>query len=291
MIKIIVNPSSAKGTHSWANIKERIDRAGVKYEYVMTTREKEAISLAGKIQQEGCKDIFIAGGDGTLNEVVNGLDLGSANLGVIPAGCGNDFAKMVNIRSIDDGISSMTSNSKIKVDIGVANNKNFINNLGLGIDAYVVYLKKVTKKARGEATYLLPALKALLSFSCFKVEVESEEFSYRGEALSLSVGNGACHGGMFWLTPLARIDDGLLDVCIVKKISRPKRFLHVIKAIKGTHIHLKETVIFKTRSLSVRFEKPVLAHVDGELFENPVTGMQVSIKPACLDFYLPKKDS
>jgi diacylglycerol kinase (ATP) len=204
---------------------------------------------------------------------------------VVPIGCGNDFAKMLGIRTIEDGIKAVAGGRRISVDVGVAADRYFINNVGIGLEAHVVYRKSKLKGNRGQTTYLGPALKTIFTFSCFEAELESRDFTFKGKVSGISIGNGQCHGGIFRLTPNAIIDDGLLDVCIIKETTRIRRLTNVWKVIKGTHASLKEVVTFQTDSLVIRTQEPVRAHTDGELFDKPLTHLAVKVLPKKLQFF------
>ena len=288
MIKIIVNPQADKGKSGflWREIETRIKKLDIEYEPVFTQSPKHATDLAKKAQQEGLKLIFVVGGDGTVSEVINGIYQEDLVLGVIPTGSGNDFAKMLGVRTILDGLSLFTTTFKKAVDVGCLNqDKYFINNLGIGLDAYVVELQKRTK-FRDEVGYLFSTLKILFSFSEFPIKVVTSDFEFFGNVLSLSIGNGQYHGGIFRLTPQAKIDDGFLDGCIIKEISKLKRVLTIPKAIKGSHLSLKEVKSFKSKKISISSSIALPLHLDGELFA-PLKELEIEVLPRKLTFLTP----
>jgi len=289
VIKIIINPFSTKGLKLWKDVKKRLEESHIKYDSVITWQGHTA-RVAKKAQEEGFKKIFIVGGDGTINEAINGLDLEDIILGIIPAGCGNDFAKMLGIKSIEDGISSILSGYRKLVDVGFVNNRYFINSLGVGLDARIAYIADRLGNIKNRVKYLVSALTTLLNFPAFNVKIESKDYKFSGHVLGISVGNGRFHGGLFSLTPRAQIDDGLLDICVIKEISRLKRFLNVQKAIRGTHIFLKETQIFTADSFSIYSKTPFHIHVDGEFVNCPLNKLEVKVLNKQLQFCLPAKD-
>jgi len=285
MIKIIVNPQADKGesSNSWEYIESKIKRLGIAYEPIFTEYENHASHLARKVQGEGTKFILVVGGDGTISEVVNGIYLEDTVLGIIPTGSGNDFAKMIGIRSMSDGLNSLNSSCKKAVDVGFLNNdKYFINNLGIGIDACVV-AKQKELKFKHESSYLISTLKIASAFRAFPIEVESPDFKFSGNVLSISIGNGQFHGGMFRLTPQEEIDDGLLDVCLIKEVNKLKRFLNIPKVVCGSHIFLKEVVVFKAKRISVSSPVSLPFHLDGELFDS-LKELEIGILPQKLTF-------
>ena len=276
VVRIIVNRYSAKGVKVWKEVKKSIEECGMEYDFVMTG-EEHAGELAKEAREEGVERIFVVGGDGTINEVVNGLEAKGIVLGIIPAGRGNDFAKMLGIKSVEDGISSMSGGHTRTVDVGFANDRYFVNNLGIGAAARAVRICNGLRKITGRPGYLVGALAALFECRPFDVEVESRDFRFSGEALGIAVGNGRFHGGFFALTPGAEIDDGLLDVCVIRKIGRVKGVLSIPSAIKGTHTFLKEAETFRTNWLRIRSRTAFSVHSDGELAEGRLNELEVKV--------------
>jgi len=290
MVKIIVNPVAGKGRSLilWKRIEKKIKDLGIDYSYVITKEKEEATYLTREAQKEGFKKIFIVGGDGTINEVINGVYLKDVFLGIIPTGSGNDFAKMLGIKSIEDGLASLSSPYKKLVDLGDIENRYFINNLGIGFDARVACIQKREKKIRNKFSYLTSTLKILFNFSAFEIEIVSGDFNFTGKVLSISIGNGQFHGGLFRLTPQARIDDGLLDVCIIKNINKIKRFINIPRVIRGTHIFLKEVENFKTEKIFLRAPESLSVHLDGESLNYSTKEIEVKVLNKQLEFFLPK---
>ncbi|MHC4365645.1 MAG: diacylglycerol/lipid kinase family protein [Planctomycetota bacterium] len=290
MVKIIINPYSAKGLAVWPATKKRIDDCGVEYDFAIAG-EKRPGDLARQAREEGAEKVFVVGGDGTINEVINGLGLKGIALGIIPAGCGNDFAKMLGVKSVEDGISSMLGGDRKSVDVGFANNRYFINNLGIGVNAHAVRIYNRLRKITGRGGYVVPGLLALLGFRAFGVEVESRDLRFSGKVLGISAGNGSSQGGVFCFTPGALIDDGLLDVCVIRKMGRIKRLFSVCKAVKGRHIFLKEAEIFRTDVFSIHSNTPFCVNLDGELGERPLNKLEVKVLSRQLQFCVPTKPS
>lgn len=288
MVKIIINPYSAKGLAVWPETKKRIDDCGIEYDFVIAG-EKRPSDLARQAREEGTERVFIVGGDGTINEVINGLGLAQIVLGIIPAGCGNDFAKMLGIESVEDGISSLLGGDRKLVDVGFANNRYFVNNLGIGVTAHAVRIYNRLRKITGRGGYVVPGLLALFAFRAFDVELKSRDLRFSGEVLGISAGNGSSQGGVFCFTPEARIDDGLLDVCVIRKMGRIRTVFNVGKGIKGRDIFLKEAEIFRTDFFTVRSKAPFSFHLDGELCERSLSKLEVRVLSRQLQFCVPAK--
>ncbi len=289
MVRIIVNRYSERGVKVWEEVKRRIEEAGIEYDFVMTG-EEDSGELAKRAREEGAERIFVVGGDGTINEAVNGVEAKGVVLGVIPAGKGNDFAKMLGITSVEDGVSAISCGHTKRVDVGVANERYFVNNMGIGAAARGVRICNGSRKITGRPGYLVGALAALFECRAFEVEVEARGFRFSGEVLGIAVGNGRFHGGFFALTPGAEIDDGLLDVCVIGKIGRVKGVLSIPRAIRGTHTFLKEAVTFRTDWLRMRSGTAFSVHFDGELAQGRLNELEVKVLRKQLQFFVAKEE-
>ncbi|MFH0827060.1 MAG: diacylglycerol kinase family protein [Candidatus Omnitrophota bacterium] len=288
-IRIIVNPVAGGGKTSaiWKDIERQIKKLGVDYSFVLTQGVGNATELAKAAEQEGFQKIFVVGGDGTLNEVINGIELSQTAVGVIPTGSGNDLSKMVGIRGIADALASLRHQKRRRIDLGKAKGRLFINNLGIGFDACVAATKKKLGILRGNLVYVFSSLKVLGSFRAYPVEITAEGYRFCDKVMSVSIGNGQFHGGCFKLTPDAVIDDGLLDACIIKELSKMKSLLSIPKAIKGTHGCLKEVNFFKAKKIFLCSQSPLWAHLDGEVLPEPVREMEIEVLPGSLELFVP----
>jgi len=239
MVKIayIINPEAGKGKgyKTYQKIKSFISTNSIPSTVFQTNAPRHAIEIAKKSSEEFDR-IIIVSGDGTLNEVINGLDLEKNILcGLLPAGSGNDFArsmtlskdifKLLNVYYSENPpiIRSNVGNVEIQSD----NNKNilstrFINSLGIGFDAYVAYINQNSKILSGTASYIVAIIKALVDFKSVKFIASIDKYNISSESLFIAIGNGKTIGGGLYLTPDALIDDNLLDLSTVDKMSRLK---------------------------------------------------------------------
>lgn len=288
-IRIIVNPVAGGGKTSaiWQDIERQIKKLGVDYSFVLTQGVGDATELAKAAKREGFQKIFVVGGDGTLNEVINGIELSQTAVGIIPTGSGNDLSKMVGIRGIADALASLRHQERRRIDLGKAKGRLFINNLGAGFDTCVATTKKKFEMLKGNLGYVFSSLRALGDFRASWVEITAEGYRFCDKAMCVSIGNGRFHGGCFKLTPDAVIDDGLLDACIIKELSKMKSLLNIPKAIKGTHGCLKEVNFFKAKKIFLRSQNPLLVHLDGEVLPEPVREMEIEILPGSLEVFVP----
>lgn len=281
----IVNPVSGRGKAKdiARRLKERLDELKVDYGWAYTERPWHAAELALKAcgTFETC---VVVGGDGTFNEVLNGVYGNKITIGLIPVGTGNDFVRSTHIPfNPDSALDVLLKGRKKKIDIGRANSRYFHNGLGIGFDAWVVLTSTHIHSLRGNALYLAAVLRTLLTYRPNPIEI-----SFNGERLSddffmVSVGNGRSMGGGFLLTPDARIDDGLFDLCIIKNMSLMSILRNLLKVYSGRHKEDPRVSMERTRSLTIRSEQGFALHADGELLETQLKHLEVEIIPNALE--------
>jgi diacylglycerol kinase (ATP) len=285
--KIIVNPVAGGGRTKaiWQDIERQIKKLGIDYSFIFTQGVGDATGLARLAVDEGFKKIFVVGGDGTLNEVINGIELNQATVGIIPTGSGNDLSKMLGINGIADALTALKYQGRRRIDLGRGARRLFVNNLGVGLDACVAATKKKFEIFKGNLGYLFSTLKILRDFQAYQVEITADEYKFCDNVMSVSIGNGQFHGGCFKLTPEAVIDDGLLDVCIIKELNKIKSLFNIPKVIKGTHGSLKEVRFFKAKKIFLYSQRPLFVHLDGEVLPEPVKEVEIEILPGSLEVF------
>jgi YegS/Rv2252/BmrU family lipid kinase len=282
----ILNPTAGK--HQSLALKEMIrnkfQREGLEDRCVFHLTEKplHATAIAREVaQQYGDRAILYAcGGDGTVNEVLNGIVGTEAILSVIPAGTGNDFIKsLYSIRSPEQVIDRIFDFRTKKIDAAMLDETCFVNVSSLGFDTIVGdRAKKMVAKAKflGGSAYFLAIFVCLfgknyssMKYSFQSVDQEGNESEFCGtqEFILAAIANGSYYGGMFHPCPDAELSDGLLDVCIVSRISIPEILKMIPKYIKGTHIHHPAVRMLKVRGGVIESDgEKLLVNCDGESF-------------------------
>ena len=250
----------------------------------------DAVALAQRAKQDGFELVIAVGGDGTIYETVNGLARAAGagvagTLGIIPIGSGNDFVKMLDIPSgWQAACRRIAHGGPRRVDIGRIDDRFFVNNVGMGFDAQVgIEALKVTW-ARGKAVYMVAlARNMLFSYRTPNVKIEMDGESFSRQITLLTVGNGRCSGGGFWLTPSAEIDDGLFDVCIGRKMSKLQILALVPYVMKGTHVTHPEVQMARARRIVVTSDEPLPVHADGEIIYTSATRIEAELLPRKLE--------
>jgi len=213
-------------------------------------------------------DVWIIGGDGTLNYFFNKYPGIRLPLVVFNGGTGNDVHSLLyKTKNFDEQLQVALTAAPKPVDAGRCNEKYFINGVGIGFEGAVA--KSLTgkkKKKPGKAAFMGTILRKVFFYSSKKYKTISNEYNIESENLLISVMNGHRAGGGFHIAPSSAIDDGLLDVVMVDKLHPflRLRWLPVIE--KGKHLDLSFIKHFRTKKLVITSEKPMDAHLDGEYY-------------------------
>ncbi len=282
---LILNPAAGRGKGARLEefLRNRLKEAFGEAAYFRTHHPNHAREIAQHIRDE-YHVIIAAGGDGTVHEVVNGMVGGRASLAVIPIGSGNDFVKMLNLPlDPEAAIQVIRNNRRMKIDIGKVGEEYFPNGLGIGFDAWVVKESSKVKRLRGFLIYLYSVIKTIFIYRNEPVEFHANGEVRKKDIFLIAVGNGVAMGGGFYLTPDARINDGLFDVCIIHALKKREAFQNLPKAINGSHTSMGQVEMLRTDRLKIVSDKGIAAHADGELLGMELKELDISLQPAALE--------
>jgi diacylglycerol kinase (ATP) len=279
--KVIVNPvAGAYSTRrKWSIISRLLNHLGLSFDFEYTEGVGHAIELARLAASDGYRYLVAVGGDGTVNEVANGI-LHSTNaattaLGIVSTGTGSDFIRSVGIsRDYTAACSTLTSPRRRSIDVGVIEYQSkgktlerfFINAAGVGFDAAVVReTERLPKFLGGTIPYVAGMLRTLFSYrnKPMVVRVDDEVESHR--ALNVAVANGGYMGGGMHIAPQAELGDSLLDVVVIGDMGKLEILKEFPKVYKGTHISLPKVRMKKGTRVTIESSEPVLVYADGEL--------------------------
>lgn len=296
---IILNPWAGRGAAGQrrGELEAGLRQADVPFDLVTTHARGGATELAWQGIERGCDLIVAVGGDGTINEVVNGIkdaeaSLGRrARLGIIPLGTGSDFIKTldgVDANDIAGGVRRIAAGAPRSIDLGrvqVADGdaRYFINAVGMGLDAQVAAESLKLTRLKGMAVYLVAIIRALANYRAHPMTVEYDGQHLRRRLLFASIANGRCQGAGFWLTPSALVDDGVLDLCLVDNMRLDQIIRYIPRLMEGTHTSLKQVTMGRARSIRVACSTPVPVATDGEVISLAARDITVEALPAALD--------
>jgi diacylglycerol kinase (ATP) len=270
-------------------VKAELDRRGVDYELHYTNEPQEATDVAKWGIDAGFSRIVAMGGDGTVNEVANGMLDREAVLGVIPAGTGNDFIRMLGIPADPlESLDVLTAGRERTMDLGhVADNRCFVNGLGIGIDAQVARDVLQMERLRGAAAYVSAAVKEVFRFKAFPVLIESTDWQLDVTCLSLGVANGRYSGGGFKLAPEAQISDGLIDISAIEDYSTMERLVRLPRVRGGKHLGWQNVHYRQLADATIASPSKLIAHIDGEPYRLPSDSFRVRVLPNALRVLVP----
>ncbi len=299
----IINPVSGRGKGKKAGIliENFLNNNSIKSAIIYTKSKKHATELASEYQHKTSR-IIVVGGDGTLNEVINGVTSDNILIGFIPTGTGNDFGINVNSsKIIINNLKSICYENYLikKIDVGYAEIKEtnnevlfsfrFINSLGIGFDAQIAYLAQHNKFLTGIYAYIFALIKALFNYGSLKLKIIVDGIElYNAKAVLAAIGNGKTSGGGFYLTPEALINDGKLDLCIVDMLKRRSLLMKLPLAIINKIQHVKEVKLYKFSNLIVNSGNPAYIHADGEVISKSAENISVKVLKNYLNFIIYK---
>jgi len=288
-VHVIVNPYSARGKtgQKWEGIKSIIKHYFSEFKYVFTEKPNQATEITREILSEGFDLIIGIGGDGTLNEIMNGFLIGDgkrtvndeASLGIIPSGTGSDFIRFLKIpRDFKKSIELIKNSKKNKFDVGkitFSGNENenlhkyFINIADFGLGADVVKnLSHVPESKRGPLSYYTGMLSVIKNFRSKNVEIVIDgKKKIEGKYLIGAIANGGIFGGGMIIAPDAKVDDGYFDIILVKEMKKFEIIRNTPHLYRGTIMNNRKVEFFRAKKIEVFSKEDVNLEFDGETGE------------------------
>ena len=301
---IIVNPASGRGNgeKQYPLIEHRLRTMGLDFAMCRTEYPGHASLLAGEAAADGWDVVVAAGGDGTANEVVDGLaharqpGTGNPALGLIPVGRGNDFGFGVGIpHDLEIACKALEAGHRKWIDLGFVKGgdypqgRYFGNGVGIGFDAVVGFEALKLKRLSGFPSYIVAALKTIaLYFNAPILQIEYDGQNLSQAALMVSIMNGRRMGGGFMMAPEGQTDDGLFDLCIAGQVSRPGIFLLIPRFMQGSQAGHPAVRMARAAEVTITSLNGGLpAHADGETLCIAGQRLELKIVPKALEVIVP----
>lgn len=287
---IIANPSSGKekAREYIQHIESKMESAGYDVDVRFTEGEGDAERLAKTACEEMYDAVIAMGGDGTMNETVNGLAEQPHRpvLGVIPLGTVNDFARALQIPLEPEEAIAHLTEATASVDIGKINGRYFLNILALGGIAEAVGDVPVARKTNfGPLAYLVEGIKTLKEKTPFSLKIVTDEQTYEEDALLFLAALTNSVGGFEQLAPDAEIEDGFIHCFIVKDVFLPKLVRVGVNLLKGDLQHDPDVIYFRAKTLSISSNEELEANVDGDLGDS--VPLELQVLHGHLDVFVP----
>lgn len=289
---IVVNPAAGGGRarRLWTNLKDRLARLGLDFEFAETTGPGSAVELTRSAVRAGHSFLVAVGGDGTVNEVVNGLmdDSGRAlaTLGVIAAGRGRDVCRNFGLaRAPDVAARRLVEGDDVAVDLGVAQwggarERYFINSAGVGFDGAVAE-RVQSGGASGTISYLFGIAAVLRTYRPSSASILiDDQARLSGRIMTAVVANGPHYGGGMKIAPGADPTDGCLDLVVVGDLGRFELLRWLPTVYRGKHLTNRKVTARPARTVAITAAEPLPVHLDGE--RTAASPVRFSICPRAL---------
>ena len=263
----IINPKSGIKVNKLVEKKivNYFSKTFHRYYIEYTKYPGHAKEIVIKYINEGFKNFVAVGGDGTIRDVASMLVGKNLNLGVIPCGSGNGFARNLSIPiDIDEAIKRVINSNIVKIDVGICNGKIFLVTCGVGFDAYIAYLFNNTYHFRGLFFYFFHGFFAYFKYQAKKFKIYFDDKEIFALPFLLTIANGKQYGGGAIVSPSSIINDGILEMVLINKISFFKMFLKLNYLFNGKIENLNFVKIYKSSNFKVISDEKLLYHLDGE---------------------------
>lgn len=302
---VLLNPAARGGrTRSLtARVARALEDAGIEATLRTTAAPGDAERWARELGAEGAT-VVVAGGDGTVHEVANGLAGTAGTLGVIPVGTGNDYANALGMAKSPEAAARQLVTARPRaIDVGrlawadaTGEHRRVVANaVGAGFDGHAAGIAGETKWLGGRAAYLAAVFRTLRQWPALaphvRTEAEGADLAYDGRLFLVEVGVGHSVGGGFLLTPDAVPDDGLLDVCLVRQLPTARALRLLPMTFSGGHVSAPEVSMAQTVRFSLASDGPFAIQADGEVLTTDARAFSVAIDPGALSVLAPLLDA
>jgi diacylglycerol kinase (ATP) len=289
--KLILNPYAARweAGQRQAAAEQALRNAGIEFETAVSNAPGDCLRLAAEAAGQGFDPVIAAGGDGTINEVVNGLMQAGGKLprfGILPLGTANDMVVNLGMPTALDSAAAIIAKGRTRqIDLCQVNERYFVNNAGIGLEPYVTTIQQRMTRVKGILRYLLATLTAIMHNPQWRMQLEWDDGSYAGPCSLVSIGNSPLTGGVFYTVPHADPFDGKLTFVYGYLPNRLKILAVLPKTMKpGEGNYVEHPAIHEVHAtwLRVHVEPESPAHADGELFTYGIRDLEYRIHPGQL---------
>lgn len=289
----IINPVAGKGKGiEFIKEIETLLEGKADYHIEITKQRGDATQIARRYTSEGEYIVYAVGGDGTINEVVNGMAGSSSALAIVPTGSGNDFIRTLYPKCAkEDLLHKLLEGQRECIDLVKADEKYFLNIASVGIDAEIVFnaepIKKI-KYIKEDMAYIISIFKTLFKHKSkqFKVMLDGKENCHK-KILLLAVANGRFYGGGIPIAPHAQLDDAKIDICLVRDLKLGKILTIIPKLFKARHEEDKAIEVYKVKKIEIESDEIFRLNIDGEILQTNKVKMEIIpqaiqiVVPAC----------
>lgn len=294
-VTVILNPYADRwgAQAKMPAVEAALSRAGVAYDLALTTAPGEATRQALRAAENRVDAVVAAGGDGTVSEVVNGLIRSAEGdvtrpLGILPIGTGNDFNDMMGLpRDLREAAAVIAAGKTRRVDAGRVNDHFFNNNCALAMEPMVTIENARMQRLSGNLRYVAALVKSLFKLRAWHMRIRWDDGEHEGPMYLLSVCNSPRTGGVFYMSPEARLDDGLFDFVFAPEMPKWRVLTIVPGLFRGSHLKHPLVTHGRTRRLTVESDPGTPIHADGEIVSESERRVEYEILPGRLRVLAP----
>lgn len=309
-IKVILNPyaNGVRAGRRTAAVREALNAAGLQYDLTVLSRAGQGREEALAAADSGYDAVVAAGGDGTVNEIINGLlvaagEMASCPLGILPLGTGNDFSDMMGLpRDLIKASRIIASGHTRQVDAGWVSytpgkgngpalwqGHYFDNNCAAAMEPVVTLEAGRFRRLSGSVRYLAAMVSCLRKLTAWNMDITWDDGRIKGPTYLLSIANTPRTGGLFSVAPGACSYDGLLDFVVVPEVGRYGVLAILTRLLRGTHLRDSRVISGRTRHLVIRSRPATPLHTDGEVLTRSARNIHVQVLPGKITLLMPSK--
>ena len=278
-IRFLLNPSSGRGTGKASLDRIRVLASKLGAGLCVSRRMEDLAEQARRAAADGVERLLVAGGDGTMHLAIQGLAGTSCALGVIPLGSGNDLAGTLGIPpDLDAAVERAVKGEIRRVDLLRVDETFCVSYAGVGFDSEVTRYANETKILRGPLIYFYAVIHTLITFAPPRMRVVWDGGTFEGKVMFAVVNNLPRFGGGMRIAPDAVIDDGLLDLVIVREVPKPVLLSIFPKVYNGKHVNHPRCVIVRTRRAEITLDRAMTMYGGGEPLREMKAGEPVTVE-------------
>ena len=288
---IVANPTAGHGKAGKVvgKVDHLLHAAGIEHEVVLSESGPDLEARVRRAADDGASVVGCIGGDGTVGLAANGLIGTDATLAIFPSGTADDFAASIGLKGLESAVRAITAGNVARIDTGLVRTqertRHYVAIASCGFDSEVnEAANAMTVRIGGTGTYVVALVKTLSRFTPAGFTIDLDGEVVRGQHMLVAIGNSISYGGGMKVTPDASLVDGMLDVCMLRAVSKPAFLRAFPRVFRGTHVTHPAVRMARVRRLHIEADRRVMVYADGErVGPGPAT---IEVVPASLSVFI-----